>query len=336
MAELDDRARAHARRDPPLRRGARRDARRRPAPARGRRDGGRGDRRDREASSSASAARSSRSGRSPTRGETLRAAAHRRPPELRHAHPLRPRVHASSSAGRPRRWSAHAAIALENARLHRIVRAPGARRHAHRPRQPSPLRGGARRRADARRALRRLGRASCSPTWTASSRSTTASATRSATACSSSSPRRCASACARSTSPPAGAARSSRSSCPGTDLDGAARLAERARRAFEARTILAPDGTRIHVTVSLGVAAFPRGGRRRRPRGGRRRRALRGQAHRQEPRRDGPAARSPGLEAALSAAGVRIRRLPHDLPREEFCRWRRLRCLRKSSRTISN
>jgi diguanylate cyclase (GGDEF)-like protein len=44
---------------------------------------------------------------------------------------------------------------------------------------------------------------------------------------------------------------------PGTDLDGAARLAERARRAFEERTILSPDGTRIHVTVSLGVAAYP-------------------------------------------------------------------------------
>jgi diguanylate cyclase (GGDEF)-like protein len=44
---------------------------------------------------------------------------------------------------------------------------------------------------------------------------------------------------------------------PGTDLDGASRLAQRARRAFEERTILAPDGTRIHVTVSLGVAAFP-------------------------------------------------------------------------------
>jgi diguanylate cyclase (GGDEF)-like protein len=44
---------------------------------------------------------------------------------------------------------------------------------------------------------------------------------------------------------------------PGTDLEGAARLAERARRAFEERTILSPDGTRIHVTVSLGVAAFP-------------------------------------------------------------------------------
>jgi diguanylate cyclase (GGDEF)-like protein len=44
---------------------------------------------------------------------------------------------------------------------------------------------------------------------------------------------------------------------PGTDLDGASRLAERARTAFERRTILAPDGTPIDVTVSLGVAAFP-------------------------------------------------------------------------------
>ena len=44
---------------------------------------------------------------------------------------------------------------------------------------------------------------------------------------------------------------------PGTDLDGAARLAERARRAFEERTILSPDGARIQVTVSLGVAAYP-------------------------------------------------------------------------------
>jgi diguanylate cyclase (GGDEF)-like protein len=44
---------------------------------------------------------------------------------------------------------------------------------------------------------------------------------------------------------------------PGTDLDGAAHLAERTRLALERRTILAPDGTRIQVTVSLGVAAFP-------------------------------------------------------------------------------
>jgi diguanylate cyclase (GGDEF)-like protein len=44
---------------------------------------------------------------------------------------------------------------------------------------------------------------------------------------------------------------------PGTDLEGAARLAERARTAFQERMILAPNGTRIEVTVSFGVAAFP-------------------------------------------------------------------------------
>jgi diguanylate cyclase (GGDEF)-like protein len=47
---------------------------------------------------------------------------------------------------------------------------------------------------------------------------------------------------------------------PGTDLEGATHLAERARTALTERTILAPDGTRIHVTVSLGVAAFPEAG----------------------------------------------------------------------------
>ena len=44
---------------------------------------------------------------------------------------------------------------------------------------------------------------------------------------------------------------------PGTDLEGAARLAKRARTALQERTILAQDGTRIEVTVSFGVAAFP-------------------------------------------------------------------------------
>jgi diguanylate cyclase (GGDEF)-like protein len=44
---------------------------------------------------------------------------------------------------------------------------------------------------------------------------------------------------------------------PGTDLEGAASLAERARTALQERTILAPDGTHIEVTVSFGVAAFP-------------------------------------------------------------------------------
>ena len=44
---------------------------------------------------------------------------------------------------------------------------------------------------------------------------------------------------------------------PGTDLEGATQLAERARTALASRTILAPNGSRIYVTVSLGVAAFP-------------------------------------------------------------------------------
>jgi diguanylate cyclase (GGDEF)-like protein len=44
---------------------------------------------------------------------------------------------------------------------------------------------------------------------------------------------------------------------PGTDLEGATLLAERARTALANRTILAPNGSRIYVTVSLGVATFP-------------------------------------------------------------------------------
>jgi diguanylate cyclase (GGDEF)-like protein len=43
----------------------------------------------------------------------------------------------------------------------------------------------------------------------------------------------------------------------GTDLNGGLKLAERARAALEARTVLVPDGTRIQVTASFGVAAFP-------------------------------------------------------------------------------
>jgi diguanylate cyclase (GGDEF)-like protein len=43
----------------------------------------------------------------------------------------------------------------------------------------------------------------------------------------------------------------------GTDLSGGLRLAERARTALEARTVLLPDGSRLAVTASFGVAAFP-------------------------------------------------------------------------------
>jgi diguanylate cyclase (GGDEF)-like protein len=44
---------------------------------------------------------------------------------------------------------------------------------------------------------------------------------------------------------------------PGTDAEGGAQLAERVRRALAGRMILAPDGTRISITASFGVAAHP-------------------------------------------------------------------------------
>jgi len=44
---------------------------------------------------------------------------------------------------------------------------------------------------------------------------------------------------------------------PGTDLAGAARVAERIRSARADRVVLSPDGQPIHVTASFGVAAFP-------------------------------------------------------------------------------
>jgi len=47
---------------------------------------------------------------------------------------------------------------------------------------------------------------------------------------------------------------------PGTDATGGAALAERARVRLENRVIHAPNGDRIPVTASFGVAAFPEGG----------------------------------------------------------------------------
>jgi diguanylate cyclase (GGDEF)-like protein len=44
---------------------------------------------------------------------------------------------------------------------------------------------------------------------------------------------------------------------PGTDLAGGAQLAERVRAALAARTVLAVDGSQIPVTASFGVAAIP-------------------------------------------------------------------------------
>lgn len=43
----------------------------------------------------------------------------------------------------------------------------------------------------------------------------------------------------------------------GTDADGGARVAERARVALEARAVETPEGTAIPVTASFGVASFP-------------------------------------------------------------------------------
>jgi diguanylate cyclase (GGDEF)-like protein len=44
---------------------------------------------------------------------------------------------------------------------------------------------------------------------------------------------------------------------PGTDAQGAAHLAERVREAILQRPVLAPDGSRIAVSASFGVAAYP-------------------------------------------------------------------------------
>jgi diguanylate cyclase (GGDEF)-like protein len=44
---------------------------------------------------------------------------------------------------------------------------------------------------------------------------------------------------------------------PGTDLEGGRELAERIRRAFEAKELPAPDGRVVRVRASFGVAAFP-------------------------------------------------------------------------------
>ena len=44
---------------------------------------------------------------------------------------------------------------------------------------------------------------------------------------------------------------------PGTDVEGAVRLAERVRAELRNRAILAPDGSPISITASFGVAAFP-------------------------------------------------------------------------------
>ena len=68
---------------------------------------------------------------------------------------------------------------------------------------------------------------------------------------------RCARRFARATSRAAGAARSSRSCFPGTDAVGGARLAERARARSRRAGRADADGTQSAVTASFGVASFP-------------------------------------------------------------------------------
>jgi diguanylate cyclase (GGDEF)-like protein len=47
---------------------------------------------------------------------------------------------------------------------------------------------------------------------------------------------------------------------PDADVDGAALVAERLRAALAEKTILSPEGVPLHVTASVGVAAFPDSG----------------------------------------------------------------------------
>ena len=89
--------------------------------------------------------RRDRRGRRHRRGrEPDRAAAARRAHELRHARPQRRDVHATSSARRRPRSSAHGGDRARERAAAPDRRAAGARRRAHRPRQPPPRRRPAR------------------------------------------------------------------------------------------------------------------------------------------------------------------------------------------------
>jgi diguanylate cyclase (GGDEF)-like protein len=47
---------------------------------------------------------------------------------------------------------------------------------------------------------------------------------------------------------------------PGTDADGAVRLAGRIRALLEDRTLVTPEGVPVRITASFGVAAYENGG----------------------------------------------------------------------------
>ena len=71
---------------------------------------------------------------------------------------------------------------------------------------------------------------------------------------------------------------------PGTDLMGAAQVAERVRQALSERGLVSAEGAPLHVTASFGVAASEPTTTHVRARGGGRRSALPGQARGQESR----------------------------------------------------
>ena len=155
-------------------------------------------------------------------------------------------------------WLAsQASIALENARLHQVVREQARHRRAHGARQPPPLRRGARRpRSRARAGSTRRCRSS-SPTSTTSSGSTTAAGTPPATTALRTLRRRCSAAtCAGSTRRRAWAARSSPSSCRAPSSRARSPSAERIRAQLAERAIMREAVGGTGLTASIGVVQY--------------------------------------------------------------------------------
>ena len=146
-----------------------------------------------------------------------------------------------------------AVVALENARLHRMVErqalVDGLTGLANRRQADEALA------SEIARSERLGGHVGLILAASTTSRpSTTASATRPATSCSATSRGRCARTCARSTPPRDGAARSSRSSSRAPTSRVRPRWPSGSRIALAEREILSVDGAPLHVTASFSVA----------------------------------------------------------------------------------